>query len=605
MPVAATRRRRNPSPIRLVAASSPEPSGVHVHGHRGRNFRRSCDAPRPEPDANDPCHPPTPPPPASTRSAPQRDPRYADAGTETVESNQQTAPGPGRTARAARAARAASTTARLPKELDGTAFLVPFDVTTAAASFRSGDSPYVVFDERRPVDMAALAGRSGIRRCHGPVAAERHAVPRCRTPPERGRLRSRSCRKAGGSPRVTGSPSSCRSLRLTPMGILTWQPNSPATSSAWPTRTPALRCWWEPSISLAKGSSPVAAAPNSSCGRAPGRCGRTAVRRDRAPAGADWVYPVRRTSRAGALAARRAPRQRLIDAANLTRRLNFSTMPTDALLRRAVKQLGDAAGAASVGARPEAHAAAETLMALGLAVEAESLLRMAAEQDPKEAASPDTGAAYRDCRPACRTARRSRCADGSPARRHRRNRAVAGGAPGDAGRRLTGRGGRVRDDRAAGPAVSRPDSRTHPAADRGNDDPGRRDRAGGATAGPAQGRSPAGLRAGSAAAGRRRHRPGAGMLDALADGHDQFDRARAAIHAVELRLATRQIDKTQAADALDKLLYAWRGDASELALRERVAELRAETGAWRAGAVDPATGRDRLSRTGHGASMIG
>ena len=40
--------------------------------------------------------------------------------------------------------------------MDGTAFLVPFDSTTGAAAFRSGDSTYVVFDERRPVDMAAL-----------------------------------------------------------------------------------------------------------------------------------------------------------------------------------------------------------------------------------------------------------------------------------------------------------------------------------------------------------------------------------------------------------------------------------------------------------------
>ncbi len=32
---------------------------------------------------------------------------------------------------------------------------------------------------------------------------------------------------------------------------------------------------------------------------------------------------------------------------------------------------------------------------------------------------------------------------------------------------------------------------------------------------------------------------------------------------------------------MDKLLYAWRGDARELALRERVAELRGQTGGWR------------------------
>ena len=71
------------------------------------------------------------------------------------------------------------------------------------------------------------------------------------------------------------------------------------------------------------------------------------------------------------------------------------------------------------------------------------------------------------------------------------------------------------------------------------------------------------------------------MLDALANGRDQFDRARAAVRAVELRLATRKLDKRQAADALDKLLYAWRGDARELALRERIADLRGQTGAWR------------------------
>ena len=46
-------------------------------------------------------------------------------------------------------------------------------------------------------------------------------------------------------------------------------------------------------------------------------------------------------------------------------------------------------------------------------------------------------------------------------------------------------------------------------------------------------------------------------------------------------MATGTLNKTQAADALDKLLYAWRGDSRELALRERIAELRGQTGAWR------------------------
>ena len=69
--------------------------------------------------------------------------------------------------------------------------------------------------------------------------------------------------------------------------------------------------------------------------------------------------------------------------------------------------------------------------------------------------------------------------------------------------------------------------------------------------------------------------------DRLAQSRDQSVHARAAARAVELRLASGAIDATQAADRLDGLLYAWRGDHQERALRERLAELKARTGAWR------------------------
>jgi tetratricopeptide (TPR) repeat protein len=72
-----------------------------------------------------------------------------------------------------------------------------------------------------------------------------------------------------------------------------------------------------------------------------------------------------------------------------------------------------------------------------------------------------------------------------------------------------------------------------------------------------------------------------GMLDVLAKGRDQFDSFRAAVHAIELRLSSGRIDTAQAADSLEKLLIAWRGDDRELALRERIADLRGQTGAWR------------------------
>ncbi len=71
-------------------------------------------------------------------------------------------------------------------------------------------------------------------------------------------------------------------------------------------------------------------------------------------------------------------------------------------------------------------------------------------------------------------------------------------------------------------------------------------------------------------------------LDALARGVDRDVRDRAAVQAVELRLATHRLDPAQAAEALDRLTYAWRGDGRELALRLRVAELRAQADQYRA-----------------------
>ncbi len=66
--------------------------------------------------------------------------------------------------------------------------------------------------------------------------------------------------------------------------------------------------------------------------------------------------------------------------------------------------------------------------------------------------------------------------------------------------------------------------------------------------------------------------------DQIVQGRDRLARARALRRAVELRLATKQIDAVQAARALDATLFAWRGDAEEAFTRIRLAELRRETG---------------------------
>ena len=69
--------------------------------------------------------------------------------------------------------------------------------------------------------------------------------------------------------------------------------------------------------------------------------------------------------------------------------------------------------------------------------------------------------------------------------------------------------------------------------------------------------------------------------DRLAQSRDQSVHAQAAVRSVELRLASGAIDTRQAAARLDSLLYSWRGDQRERALRERLAELKARIGEWR------------------------
>ena len=69
-------------------------------------------------------------------------------------------------------------------------------------------------------------------------------------------------------------------------------------------------------------------------------------------------------------------------------------------------------------------------------------------------------------------------------------------------------------------------------------------------------------------------------LDRLAASNDRLLHARAGIKAIELRLAAHMFTSVQAADAMDRQIYAWRGDDRELATRLRVAELQADSHAW-------------------------
>lgn len=68
--------------------------------------------------------------------------------------------------------------------------------------------------------------------------------------------------------------------------------------------------------------------------------------------------------------------------------------------------------------------------------------------------------------------------------------------------------------------------------------------------------------------------------EALDRLRDRRQRVRALVRAVELALRAGRIGAPEAAARLEPLLYAWRGDAAERALRLRAAELRAQSGDW-------------------------
>ena len=64
-------------------------------------------------------------------------------------------------------------------------------------------------------------------------------------------------------------------------------------------------------------------------------------------------------------------------------------------------------------------------------------------------------------------------------------------------------------------------------------------------------------------------------------GPDQWDQVRAAERLTELRLASGRIGPADASAALERQAYAWRGDAREVRLRLRAAELLGVAGHWR------------------------
>lgn len=278
------------------------------------------------------------------------------------------------------------------------------------------------------------------------------------------------------------------------------------------------------------------------------------------------------------------PRTELTDvlahAAGMTRRFDFSDAPPALLMQRLQRQMGEEAATPLLSRAPRRIATAQTLIALGLGVEAEALLQLSATDDTR-GADADATTALRSI--AALLAHRPGEADGIAGQPQPtddiafwhaiRQAELQPGSPRAAAELVATlplvfsypEALRARllplaaetlvagDEREAAAVLlaRRPDDSSLDVA-RG-------------MLKQAQGDAVAAL----------------ALYEKAAQSGDRWLHARGAVHAVEMRLASGKSDARTAADALDRLLYAWRGDRWERALRERIASLRAQTGAWR------------------------
>ncbi|SUE43367.1 hypothetical protein [Roseomonas gilardii] len=269
------------------------------------------------------------------------------------------------------------------------------------------------------------------------------------------------------------------------------------------------------------------------------------------------------------------------DARGMTRLFDLPALEAAALSERLRAQQAGIASAAPLQRAPLRRAAAETLLSLGQAQEAQAMLRLAFQEDPQAGLDPVL-----------------RALQGAAA--------LLGGRLGEAGALedpalprtdeaalwqglLRGARGEGREA-APGIAAAVPVLLAYPPSLRSRLlAPAAEALLVGGERGAARQLLDAGgpapalaeLRGRLAEAEGRRDEALAAYEEAMR-GRDRPARARAIRHAVELRLAGGQIDAAAAADALEEALYSWRGEGEELAARQRIAALRQQAGNGRA-----------------------
>ncbi len=463
----------------------------------------------------------------------------------------------------------------LPPGGTGSAALLPFGLTVSAAAFRHGDEAWIVFDERRPLDLAALGDDPMLA---GAVVQllPQATLLRLKAPPGRDLRMERQ--KTGWSVTVADKPSTAAPLvPVTKEARLLFPTPAPGQVVVVPdpntgqnllvgtmhqSGAGVLVAYRVPEFSVRKSWQGVVVEPLSD------RTQLRAVQEGFALETGAPMAPAPDSARA------------LEDASVLTRRFDFQDQPPATLLRQLQLEAGDQGRAPAQSKLVPRKRAAQTMLSLGLGAEAQSLLGLAASEDPRSADDPDiaglTGIAS--------------LLSGRPAE-----------SDGLMDPRLNGTD-EIALWRAVRAAMMRPGSPeaapvfattvglvlSYPAALRNR-------------LLPLAAETMAMGGAGDAADALLKKRPDEPLLtlaramrleatgktgdaltlyDALAVGRDRLASARAATRATLLRLSSGAIGPAQAADALERQFLDWRGDDREQKLRLRVASLRAKAGQW-------------------------
>lgn len=471
--------------------------------------------------------------------------------------------------------------ARLPNPPDGVvaALLLPFDPVVGAAAFRRGGRAHVVFDESKPLDLAAL--RDDHLFADAKVSLQTAATDLSLSLPA-GAAMALKRRPEGWEVDITSASPQRDSARLSGKpGILNIAMADAAETLVLTDPGSGARLLVG---TVHKPGQGVAVGHRSAEFRlCPSWAGVVVeAQSDRLDLHAERTGFALRMANGPALAAQLAStEQDLADAGALTRQLELTALPVPALLGHLQATLQEAALAPKLARFAPRLRAAQDLLALGLGREAVSVLHAALQDDPSQALNARAGSLLAAAE--FLAGEQEDAAPGAPPRPM-----LSGSDEAALWRAIEGQGTESAPQNAATLAATWRLLLAYPAPLRARLMPVVAD----ALLAGSQLEAAAALLAKEddprldlerAQLLQLQNKPAEALalLDRLAAGLDRKQAAIANRRAVELRLAQHQIEPGAAAAALEQHLYAWREPKFELDTRLRIAALKSAAGQWR------------------------